>query len=86
MDRVNVKAGEWVVVCDGRKALILENIGNQALPNLHTKEIREHKERRTSAQGSDAPGRVHQSVGHARSSVEQTDWHDQEEREFLTRW
>jgi protein required for attachment to host cells len=84
MDKINVKAGEWVVVCDGRKALILENIGDQAFPNLRTKEIREHKERRTSAQGSDAPGRVHQSVGSAHSSVEQTDWHDREERAFLT--
>jgi protein required for attachment to host cells len=26
---------------------------------------------------------VHASVGTARSSVEQTDWHDQAEREFL---
>jgi protein required for attachment to host cells len=84
MDKINVKAGEWVVVCDGRKALILENIGDQAFPNLHTKEIREHTQRRTSAQGSDAPGRVHQSVGSSRSSVEQTDWHDREERAFLT--
>jgi protein required for attachment to host cells len=84
MDKINVKAGEWIVVCDGRKALILENIGDQAFPNLRTKEIREHTERRTSAQGSDAPGRVHQSVGPARSNVEQTDWHDREEREFLT--
>ena len=37
----------------------------------------------TSAQGSDAPGRVHASVGTARSSVEQTDWHDEAERAFL---
>jgi protein required for attachment to host cells len=84
MDKVNLRAGEWVVVCDGRKALILENIGDEAFPNLHTREVREHTERRTRAQGSDAPGRVYQSVGPARSSVEQTDWHDQEEREFLT--
>jgi protein required for attachment to host cells len=32
----------------------------------------------------DAPGRVHQSVGPARRLVEQTDWHDREERAFLT--
>jgi CBS domain-containing protein/protein required for attachment to host cells len=30
-----------------------------------------------------APGRVHQSMGPARSAVEQTDWHDQEEQAFL---
>lgn len=72
------------MVCDGRKALILENIGDEMFPNLHSREIREHTETRTSAQGSDAPGRVHQSVGPARSAIEQTDWHDQGERAFLT--
>lgn len=72
------------MVCDARKALILENIDDQAFPNLRTKEVREHTQRRTSAQGSDAPNRVHQSVGPARRNVEQTDWHNQEERAFLT--
>ena len=84
MDKIKVEAGDWVVVCDGRKALILENIGDEVSLNLHTKEIHEHRQTRTSAQGSDAPGRVHQSVGPARSAVEQTDWHDQQERAFLT--
>jgi protein required for attachment to host cells len=84
MDKIKVKTGDWVVVCDGRKALILENVGDQVFPNLHTKEIREHAQTRTSAQGSGPPGRVHQSVGPGRSAVEQTDWHDQEERAFLT--
>ncbi len=84
MDKIKLKGGDWVVVCDGRKALILENIGDEIFPNLHTREIREHTQTRTSAQGSDAPGRVHQSAGQARSAVEQTDWHDQEEHAFLT--
>jgi protein required for attachment to host cells len=84
MDKIKIKAGDWVVVCDGRKALILENIGDEVYPNLQTKEVREHPQTRTSMQGSDAPGRIHQSVGPARSAVEQTDWHDQEERSFLT--
>jgi protein required for attachment to host cells len=34
--------------------------------------------------GTDAPGRAHSSVGQGRSSVEQTDWHDQAEQAFLT--
>ncbi len=84
MDKIKIKAGDWVVVCDGRKALLLENIGDEVFLSLHTKEIHEHPQTRTSAQGSDAPGRVHQSLGPARSAVEQTDWHDQEERAFLT--
>jgi len=84
VDRINVRSGEWVVVCDGRKALILENIGDARFPNLHTKEVREHPESRTSDQGTDRPGKTHASVGTARSAVEQTDWHDLSERAFLT--
>ncbi|MGJ4931256.1 host attachment protein [Bradyrhizobium sp. HKCCYLS2038] len=83
MDKMKVGTGEWVVVCDGRKALILENIGDSMFPNLHTKEVHEHVNERTAAQGTDAPGSVQQSTGHARSSVEQTDWHDLAERAFL---
>jgi protein required for attachment to host cells len=84
MSRINIKSGDWVVVCDGRKALILENIGDAQYPNLHIREAREHTEPRTSEQGTDRPGKTHPSVGTARSAMEQTDWHDQSERAFLT--
>src|SRR5664279_4360668 len=83
MEKMKVGTGDWIVVCDGRKALILENVGDRVFPNLHTREVREHADQSTSAQGSDAPGRVHSSVGTARSAVEQTDWHDEAERAFL---
>ncbi|MEO8317340.1 MAG: host attachment protein [Bradyrhizobium sp.] len=82
MTKMKIGTGDWVVVCDGRKALILENIGDRMFPNLHTKEVREHPDLSTHEQGSDAPGRVHGAMG-ARSSVEQTDWHDEAERSFL---
>ena len=59
MDRISVKSGDWVVVCDGRKALILENIGDAKYPKLHTKEVSEHTEPRTSEQGTDRPGKTH---------------------------
>jgi protein required for attachment to host cells len=83
MTKMKIGTGDWIVVCDGRKALILENLGDRMFPNLHTREVREHSDESTSAQGSDAPGRVHASMGTARSSVEQTDWHDESERAFL---
>ena len=83
MEKLKVGTGDWVVGCDGRKALILENIGDRMFPNLHTREVREHADQPTSAQGSDAPGKVHSSVGTARSAIEQTDWHDEAERAFL---
>ena len=82
-ESLSIHAGEWVVVCDGAKALILENTGDAAFPNLKSVEVFEHKNLATHELGTDAPGRSHSSVGHGRSSVEQTDWHDQAERTFL---
>jgi len=83
MTKIKIGTGDWIVVCDGHKALILENLGDRMFPNLHTREVHEQPDLSTHAQGSDAPGRVHQSIGSARSSIEQTDWHDESERSFL---
>ena len=83
MGEFKIQAGEWVVVCDGTKALILENVGDATFPNLRTREVYEHKAPATHELGSDAPGRTHNSVGHGQSAMEQTDWHDQEEQGFL---
>jgi len=83
MDKMKIGTGAWVVVCDGRKALILENVGDSMFPNLHTKEVREQANPRTADLGTDAPGSVHPSVGTARSAIEQTNWHDEAERSFL---
>src|SRR5260370_1648454 len=80
MTKMKIGTGDWIVVCDGRKALILENLGNRMFPNLHTKEVREHPDLSTRALGTVAPGSVHSSIGTARSSVEQTDWHAESER------
>ena len=83
MTELLIQRGEWVVVCDGTKALVLENAGDAKFPNLKTIEVFEQKALSTRELGSDAPGRSHSSLGHGRSSVEQTDWHDQAERSFL---
>ncbi len=44
----------------------------------------EQKVLATHEMGTDAPGRSHSSTGAGRSSVEQTDQHDQAEQTFLT--
>ena len=80
---VKIDQGEWVVVCDGSKALFLENAGDSKFPNLQTRQVFEQKVPPTSELGTDAPGRSHSSVGHGRSAVEQTDFHTQQEEEFL---
>jgi protein required for attachment to host cells len=42
--KASIAAGDWVVVCDGGKALILENAGDEKFPNLKTKEVHEPRE------------------------------------------
>lgn len=83
MSKSVIKTGHWVVVCDGRKALILENAGDEKFLNLRMKEVHEHEDASTREQGASPPGRSFQSVGSRRSAVSQTDWHDESERDFL---
>jgi protein required for attachment to host cells len=85
MSSKSVKIGqdEWVIVCDGSKALFLQNAGDSKFPNLQTREVMEQTVPPTSEIGSDKPGRSHSSTGHGRSAVEQTDFHTQQEEEFL---
>jgi protein required for attachment to host cells len=80
---LKLRQGTWVVICDGRKTIVLENIGDEEYPDLRTRSALEAEDAPTSALGTDRPGRVHQSFGEARSGVEQTDWHDRDEQEFL---
>lgn len=84
MSELSIQQGEWVVVCDGAKALVLENVGDAKFPNLKTRDVYEQKSLATHEIGAGAPGRSHSSVGHGRSAVAQTDWHDQAEQTFLT--
>jgi len=83
MSNVKIRRGDWVVVCDGAKALVLENVGNASVPSLMTKEVYQQEDPKTHELGTDAPGRAFNSVGEIRSAMEQTDWHDQAERAFL---
>ena len=83
MLKLSFDRGDWILVCDGARALILENVGDEKFPHLRTREAIEEPHENTRLQGADAPGRVQQSVGSARSSVEQTDWKGLSETAFL---
>ena len=52
---IRVHHSDWVVVCDGKKALVLENVGDAKFLNLKTREVREHADPKTHEMGSDAP-------------------------------
>lgn len=84
MSGLLIKNGEWVVVCDGAKALVLENTGDIKFPNLKTVEVFEQKDMATHELGADKPGRAYSPANHGRSAVTQTDWHNQAEQAFLT--
>jgi protein required for attachment to host cells len=84
MHNLRIHNGDWVVVCDGAKALILENAGDAVALNLKTKEVREQPDQKTHEQGTDAPGRAINSIDSRRSAMEQTNWHEQGEQRFLT--
>ena len=83
MGKPKIGHGDFVVVCDGAKALVLENIGDGKFLNLKTRAVHEHADAKTHELGTDAPGRSFNSVGHDRSAMEQTDWHTQQEERFL---
>ena len=84
MSELLIEHGEWVVVCDGAKALVLENAGDAKSLNLKAIKVIEQKDLPTHELGADVPGRAFNSVGNLRSAVGQTDWHDEAERAFLT--
>lgn len=78
----NIPHNAYVFVGDGKKALVLRNDGDAALLNLKTERVFTDNNPPTHEQGTDRPGRSFSSVGHGRSSVEQTDWHALEEHKF----
>lgn len=73
----------WVLVCDGRKALLFQNVGDRTYPKLETRETLEHDTAATRELGTDEPGRVFKPAEGQRSSMEPTDFHRIEEQRFL---
>ncbi len=75
----------WVTVCDGSKALLLRNDGDEVLINLQVFDTLKEHHLATHEIGSDRPGRVFESATTARSANQETDLHDQAESEFLAK-
>ena len=73
----------WVLICDGGKAILAENAGDAATPNLEVRETFEHPDPPTHQQGTDRPGRKFASANGERSAMESTDFHAQAEDNFL---
>lgn len=82
MAQLRVANGDWVLIGDGQKALLLHNEGDAELLNLRRLSVRLQQTPPTSALGTDKPGRSFSSTTPARSSYETSDWHEIEEAQF----
>ncbi|MDP4002669.1 host attachment family protein [Methylobacterium sp. NEAU K] len=71
----------YVLVGDGRKVIVLCNVGHPMKPDLEVRRVFEAPPNpATHDQGTDRPTRVR--MGDRRSAIEQTDWHDLAEHQF----
>lgn len=86
MPKYLLRQGTWVAVCDGRKALLLENKGTREFPKLETRENFEQENPPTHVQGSSPPGRAFSTAGGRRGAVAESDTHDRAERTFLEKF
>jgi protein required for attachment to host cells len=79
--RVKLPAGTWVLVGDGRKALLLRNDGDEVHPHLRAQDVWQAPPNPpTHEQGVD---RVPRAIyGGRRSAIAQTDWHELAEHRF----
>jgi protein required for attachment to host cells len=81
---MKIEHDAWVVIADGRKALIAQNTGTLFEPKLAIRKVLEAEPNPpTHEQGTDKPGRSHDRTSPGRSAVEQTDWHARAETEFV---
>jgi protein required for attachment to host cells len=83
MARRRIPSQALILVCDGRKALFLRNIGDAMLPDLRvTSVLRDKANPSTALQGTDRPGRTFDRASGRHSAYAQTDWHTLEEEHF----
>lgn len=79
---MDIPQNAHVLVMDGGKMLLFKNEGSEAEPMLNIVTHLVQDSAATRDQGSERPGRTHESVGTRRSSHEQTDFHQQDEDQF----
>jgi protein required for attachment to host cells len=78
-----LRHGAWIAICDGQRALLLENKGDRKFPKLETRQVFKQENPPTHLQGSAPPGRAFSPMGGGRSAIEEPDFHDLAEQDFL---
>lgn len=77
-----LKHGTWVLVADGEKALILENLTDGDDPHLDVTEKETQDNPPTREQAANRRGRVQQSANEGGHAYSDTDWHEFEKDRF----
>jgi len=72
-----------VLVVDGRKMLFFRNNGDENQIDLRTEAHDERQDRKDGDIKTDAPGTQGQSAGYGRDTMEETDFHQQEEDRWV---
>ena len=85
MGPVRIPSMSWIVVCDGAKVLLFQNIGDAQALNLKVAEVQIEQHPPSRDLGTDRAGRAFDSGDGSRSAMENTDWHNAAEADFLRR-
>ena len=72
-----------VLVLDGRKTLFFRNNGDENQIDLRTEAHDEREDRKDREIKADAPGTNAQSMGYGRPAMDETDFHQQEEDQWV---
>jgi protein required for attachment to host cells len=72
-----------VLVADGRKMLFFRNHGDENHIDLRTEAHEARQDRKDREIKTDAPGTMKQSMGYGRPSMEETDFHQQDEDRWI---
>ena len=83
MNKVTIPSMSWILVCDGSKALLFQNVGDAQAINLKAAEVFVEAHAPTRELGTDRPGRSYDSGDGSPSAMQGTDWHEAAEAEFL---
>ena len=79
---MNIHHKALVLVADGKKFLLLRNVGTFEAPELVVEASGQQENPPTRDQGTDQPGRSAASLGDVHSAMEPTDFHQLEEDRF----
>ena len=74
--------GTWVVIADGEKFLILENVTDDENPHFQVRRKEEEENPKDIEQSANRPGRMPDTGQGQRSALDDTDWHELQKERF----